>query len=81
MSTLKAIIDSIGIRHGDTIFSFFEMLLEPWMDEDEKIEFVLSIMDEIGKTFIDLDNELEIGVKNGYPLDVQIELCKKLFIK
>ncbi|MDK9790620.1 hypothetical protein [Vibrio sp. D431a] len=64
------------IKHKATIDSIFECFFESWMDEDDKKNFVDCFLNQSGKTMADLDNDIEIGIRNGYSVEQQVSLIK-----
>lgn len=75
----KACID--GLKHGEAIYKIFELLFEPWMSVVDKLELIKLALRANNKKLGDLDNELEVGLKNGYSIEDQISLCKDVFRK
>lgn len=69
----------MSLKHQDAIISVFELMFEDWMDESDKMEFVSIMLSKIGKTFSDLDADIEQGVKNGHSVEKQLGIIKMLF--
>lgn len=68
----------MNLKHGDDILKFFELFYEDWMDDEDKQEFIVSCLDQMGLTLFDFDRNLSIGVENGYTIEHQLELCKNI---
>jgi len=66
------------IKHDEAIKQFFELFFEDWMSNEDKQEFIVGILDEMGITLEEFDRNIEIGLQNGYSVEQQIELCKHL---
>ena len=71
--------DLAGLEYGDAVYSILSMLFEPWMEENDKSEIIALTLAAIGKTTQDLDKEIATGVANGYTVESQVDLCRKLF--
>lgn len=69
----------VSLRHGGAILSIFEAMFEPWMDDGDKAELMAMSLQATGKTLEDMDEDLETGLQNGYSIEFQVELCRKLF--
>jgi hypothetical protein len=69
----------VSLEYGNAIYSIFELMFEPWMDDRDKAEYMALALQAEGKTFADLDRELATGVANGYSVEQQVEICRKLF--
>ena len=76
--TKQEILD-LNLKHGEAISEFFEGVYESWMNEKDKSDFVNLLLNTQNKTIQDLDNDLEIGVQNGYSVEEQFEIVKKIF--
>jgi hypothetical protein len=68
----------LNLKHGEAIKRFFELFFEPWMSEDDKIEFVMLTCETLGKTLIDLDNDLEHGIQRGYSIEDQLIIVETI---
>lgn len=60
----------------DTILR--ELLFEEWMTDDEYNDVISLTFEKIGKTKEDLSNDLDFGVKNGYPIKLQLDILKEI---
>lgn len=60
------------------INQILDSLYEDWMDDDDKREFRQQAFKLIGCNTQCLSDQIEEGVKNGYPASTQVELIKKL---
>lgn len=57
-----------------------EMFREDWMDDSDWEEFIHFI--EIQGVSLDkMLNDIEIGIKNGYSIDYQFDLLRKILKK
>lgn len=56
-----------------------ELFFEKWMDEDDWKLFLKEIELKTGVTIYSLSKDIEKGVENGHPLEVQLSLIKQLF--
>ena len=51
---------------------------ESWMDEEEHHEVISETFKVMGLTKEKLSEQIDIGVKNGYSVQQQIEIIKKV---
>jgi len=65
------------IKHQNTINDFFDFLHEDWMNEKDKREFNNEVLKAMGKNLNQLDEEIEVGVKNGYSPERQMAIIRE----
>jgi hypothetical protein len=58
-----------------------ELFFESWMDDGDWEEFILELEKETKISIDTLSEQIEIGVKNGYSVEKQTEICKTIFEK
>lgn len=69
------------MKHEAALNQMFEMLYERWMSQEDK-DFVKSeLLKSMGVTMEQLDEDLETGVKNGFSVEIQLELIQKFITK
>ena len=69
------------MKHRESIEKIFSFLYEPWMNEEDR-EFVKNeLLKSMGVTMEQLGEDLETGIKNGFPADVQVELVRRFIQK
>jgi hypothetical protein len=67
------------VKHEAEIIKFLENLLKVSdLNSEERHEAVDMFLNESGLTIEYLSEQFEIGVKNGYAFDLQINLLTKL---
>lgn len=66
-------------KYEKQINELFELLHEDWMTDKDKIELQYETLKSIGKTMEDLSAEIEVGVKNGFSPEVQMDLIRRGF--
>lgn len=66
------------LKYGKDIYNAFQDLYEDWMNEEDKLLFLEMIAKVSNKTLIDMNNDIEIGIKNGYPLEYQMKIIKQI---
>jgi len=69
-------INVAHLKHGPAIVDMFNLFFTPDMSDEEKVEFVMAVCDQLNLTLDSFDDDLETGVQNGYPVDVQIGMVK-----
>lgn len=57
---------------------FRDILDEDKVSEDEFREMEKELLSHMGKDKQQLSDEIEIGVQNGYPVEQQMEIIRKL---
>lgn len=57
------------------------MLYEPWMSQEDKDYVKSEFLKSMGVTMEQLDEDLETGVKNGFSVEIQLELIRKFIAK
>lgn len=68
----------MSLRHAEFIEEFFAFWFEDWMDDLDKETMRFEILAKLGLTMQDLDNQIQIGLDNGYSLDEQRELMRAI---
>jgi hypothetical protein len=58
-----------------------EILFEDWMSEDEYNEVIFETFMQLNTSKEKLSKELEIGVKNGYSIELQFDMIKSIINK
>ena len=66
----------VSLPHADAIWEVFGEFFADWMDERDKLDFVDSMCAEIGITVQQLNDQIDAGIKNGYTVGKQVEICK-----
>ncbi len=69
------------MKHEISINQIFEMLYESWMNQEDKDYVKTELLKNMGVTMEQLDEDLETGVKNGFSVEVQLELIRKFISK
>lgn len=54
-----------------------DVIYEDWMNEEEYQEVLVEAMEQLGLSKKIINDNLEIGVLNGYPVQMQLELALK----
>ncbi len=54
-----------------------EMYFEDWMDDSDWNQFENDLFNVV--SLEDLSNNFDMGIENGFSIDEQIEICKKIF--
>lgn len=58
-----------------------EALREPWMEDDDW-QFIKSSLENHPKFNLErMEKDIDIGIKNGYTLEDQMNLCRDILIK
>ncbi len=68
------------LQYENEINNFIrEIIFEDWMSEEDYVE----LLNELNKIYDikELDNQIKIGISNGYPIETQFEIVKKLILK
>lgn len=65
------------LKYPDAVYSIFEALFEDWMDDYDKVKLITETLSATGKTFRDLDNDLQSGVAQGVPVEEQVEMATR----
>jgi len=69
------------IKYEKEINQFLRNLFyENWMTEDEFNEIISESFKRLNTNIEKLNNDIEIGIKNGYSIETQFELVKN-FLK
>lgn len=69
------------MKHEASLNQIFEMLYEPWMSQEDKDYVKSEFLKSMGVTMEQLDEDLETGVKNGFSVEIQLELIRKFIAK
>lgn len=69
------------MKHEAAINRIFESFYEPWMSEEDKAYIREEMIRRTGISLEQFDKDLETGVKNGYPIEFQLELVRRIFEK
>lgn len=69
------------MKHEEIINQTFEMMYHPSMTEEDKVVVRTEVLKKLGATLEQLDEEIETGVKNGYPAKLQLELIRRILTK
>lgn len=67
---------------NEILEKFFSEMDEPWMSEEEKLQFRDETLKEMGKQDITketIDLELQKGVKNGHSIEQQMGIILEIF--
>jgi hypothetical protein len=59
--------------------AFKEALYEDWMDEEDWQELESEMLKQVGTSYKEMSKQIEVGIKNGASLDMQLNMIKKLF--
>jgi hypothetical protein len=70
--------DVTDLKHRDAIVQFFELLFPAWMTQQQKIDMVNSILENTKITIKDMDESIEKGLQNGYPIEYQLSLIRAI---
>jgi len=60
---------------------FKDIFKESWMSEEDYYEIESEVLKELNINYEKLGRDLEQGVKNGYSIEFQTDLMKKVFKK
>lgn len=64
------------MKYEATINEMFSIYHESWMNAQDKVDLNREILRLTGKTMEQLDEDIEIGVRNGYPPETQILMAR-----
>jgi flagellar biosynthesis protein FlhB len=68
------------IKYEKEINKFLrDLFYENWMTEDEFNEIISESFKRLNTNIEKLNNDIEIGIKNGYSIETQFELVKIFF--
>jgi hypothetical protein len=59
--------------------AFKEALYEDWMEEEDWQELESEMLKQVGTSYAEMSKQIEVGIKNGASLDMQLSMIKKLF--
>lgn len=66
------------LKYEHAISALFEPLYEGWMTEEDREEARKLFLQKLGRTMEELDNEVAIGVQNGYSVETQLQLLHRI---
>lgn len=55
-----------------------DIIYEYWMDEEDYNEVITEIFKQLGSNKEKLSSDIEIGIKNGYSIETQFALVKRV---
>ena len=55
-----------------------EIIYESWMSEEDYNEVISETFKQLGTNREKLSNDIEIGIKNGYSIETQFALVKRV---
>ena len=64
------------LEHHKSIMEMFNPFYESWMSEDDHAELVNEVLRLQGKTLKMLNDEIDIGISNGYTVEQQIDVIR-----
>lgn len=53
-----------------------DIIYENWMDEEDYKKVITETFKKIGITKEKLSSDIEMGIKNGYPIETQFSMVK-----
>lgn len=54
---------------------------EDWMNKEDWSEFERILLDRAKVSYKTLSRDIEKGIENGYPLEVQLTLIRRIFVQ
>jgi len=66
------------MKHESTIDKIFELMYTPGMSDEDKKFVKNEVLKRLGYTLEKLDEDIETGVKNGYPPQFQVEILRRI---
>ena len=57
---------------------FYDMIFEDWMSEEDYNESLTLVLISMRTTKQKLSDDIEVGVKNGYDVNKQLEISKRI---
>lgn len=80
LDRMNVALESIlAAKHSDAIWEVFSDIFPADFSDDDRASAISMFLMFVGKSVEQLDQEIQTGINNGYPVGVQIELCKRLF--
>ena len=73
-------INMNNIPYESKIMELLSEMHESWMDENDKEEFDEEILKRVGG-IQKLSDEIRVGVCNGYTVNYQMEICRKVIVE
>jgi len=67
-----------SIKYEKEIKELFSILREEWMCDEEWEKVLNEIFNTSRYSIEEISQQIEVGVKNGYPVGYQLMLCKML---
>ena len=55
-----------------------DIIFEDWMNEDDYNEVITEVFKQLGTNKEKLNDDIEIGIKNGYSIETQFTLVKRV---
>jgi hypothetical protein len=55
-----------------------DIIYEDWMDEEDYNEVITETFKQLGTNKEKLSSDIEIGIKNGYSIETQFALVKRV---
>jgi len=69
------------MKYEKQISELFEMLYEDWMNVEDKETFKNELLNTMGETISEINDKIEIGVKNGMSADMQVSILRIMLTK
>jgi hypothetical protein len=66
------------MKHKKTILSLLAHFHESWMDDEDREEMNRELLRASGKTMEQLNEDFETGIKNGYSIEQQMEIIRRI---
>ena len=70
-----------AVSYTKEVEEILSYMHEDWMDGEDKVMVVEMALVATGKTRQDFENDLRVGVSNGYSVEKQMEVIKVIFSK
>ena len=68
----------MSVPYETEILELLSEFHEPWVNEQEKAEFDELMLEHVGG-IEKISDEIHVGVCNGYTVDFQMKMARKLF--
>lgn len=66
-------------KYGEYIREILPHFYQPWMNDLDKADHITHLFDKGNTSIAKIDDDIEIGVQNGYSPELQIGIIKNLF--
>jgi len=66
------------MKHKRAILSILANFHRSWFSDEERQEMNRWLLNAIGKTMEQIDKDIETGIKNGYPIEQQMEIVRRV---